>query len=118
MLRIFEPQIVRNFTDGFGGIENLVFCHINQFIVDEFLSGNSHFFFNEIAKIIRGKIKLFRKIMNHRKTYILRLFRSKIIVQQTFKFSDDSLIDVISGDKLTVVKPHTVIQEQFDIIYN
>jgi len=46
MLRIFESKIVRNFTDGFGGIENLVFCHINQFIVDEFLSGNTQFFFN------------------------------------------------------------------------
>ena len=57
-------------------------------------------------------------ILNRRKPYDLRFLRLKIIVQQILEASQNIFIHMAASNKLPVIKPNAIIQEQFYIIYN
>lgn len=57
-------------------------------------------------------------ILNRRKPYDLRFLRLKIIVQQILEASQNIFIHIAASNKLPVIKPNAIIQEQFYIIYN
>gem|GEM_PF-5413788 len=57
-------------------------------------------------------------ILNRRKPYDLRFLRLKIIVQQILEASQNIFIHMAASNKLSVIKPNAIIQEQFYIIYN
>lgn len=55
---------------------------------------------------------------NRRQANSLWFVCLKILVQQTLKPFQDSLVNIITGDKLAVVKPNAIVQKQFNIRYN
>jgi len=57
-------------------------------------------------------------ILNRWKPYDLRFLRLKIIVQQILEASQNIFIHMAASNKLPVIKPNAIIQEQFYIIYN
>lgn len=118
MLWILEPQAISNFTDRKTGIENTVFRYSDQLSLYIFLCRISGLFFNQVTKIIRRQMQGIGTILNRRKPYDLRFLRLKIIVQQILEASQNIFIHMAASNKLPVIKPNAIIQEQFYIIYN
>lgn len=118
MLWILEPQAISNFTDRKTGIENTVFRYSDQLSLYILLCRISGLFFNQVAKIIRRQMQGIGTILNRRKPYDLRFLRLKIIVQQILEASQNIFIHMAASNKLPVIKPNAIIQEQFYIIYN
>ncbi len=71
VLRIFEPQLVGNFTHRLVPFENLRFRCIHQFQVNVFVRRFTRFLFDKVAKIVGRKIQFTRTISNGWQPYFL-----------------------------------------------
>lgn len=85
--------------------------YFNEFGLNMFMGTFTGFLFNQVPKIIWGKVLFFRKITDRRCTLFLRIFGSKIIIQEGFEIFNNALIYGFPSDKLPVIKSYTIIQK-------
>ena len=114
MLRIGETEGVRHLRNVECGIVEEFFGTGYDGIGNEILCCDASFYFYQFTKISRREITFFGKVCYQRNTLRFRLLGLKIS-EKNLKFLYNSVINFFAGDKLTVVKPQTIVQKQFDI---
>lgn len=115
VLRILEAEFGCHLCNAFFRMQQLFLCHIEHLQLDVFLCRFACLFLYQIAEIIGRKAHFIGEILYGRHSVFQCDVRIKIFVNQLLETPQHIQIHVLSGNELALIKPHTIIQQQFDV---
>lgn len=116
MLRILKSQRICYLGNGLVGLCDEFFRGTDHLFLNILLRTPSGFPLKHISEIIGRKTELVGEILHRRQTVTLGHSSLKITVNQLVELSLHAVAGLDAGKKLTFVKTHAIIQQQFELV--
>ena len=112
MLRIFEAELVGDFTDGHAGFNEQLLRTLDDSILNVALGGGAALFADEVAEVVGRQTGLVCKIGDSRQTVSFRMAAHEVLAQLLMEGGEDVAIHLVARDKLAVVVAQAVVEQQ------
>lgn len=115
MLGILETEHVGYFVDRLLGAQQFVLGQVHDFVLYQFLGRATSLLLDEVAEIVGGEEAVLGEIFHGGQSFPLSPVACEIVVKQSLELGEHVLVHLFTGDELTVVEAHAVVEQQLDV---